>query len=85
MVISPSSAHTLRVPVVWDDVVIIRELLVTDCAYSVLLYSLAIQQLPHFGWRPKFPESPWMVRIFDALNAEPQSSFLLSPLATTAE
>ena len=67
------------------DVAVIREFLVADCAFPVLLDDLSIQQLPHLSWRPEFPISPGVVRIFDALNAKPKSSFFSSLLATAAE
>jgi hypothetical protein len=58
---------------------------VTDCAFSVLLNDLPVQQFPHFGWRPELAVSPGVVRIFDALNTKLKSAFFPSLLATAAE
>jgi hypothetical protein len=41
-----------------DDVMIVGELLVANGAFPVLLDDLALQQLPHFCWRPQFTISP---------------------------
>ena len=49
MIVSPRPAHTLRVPMVRDDVVVVRELFMADPAYPTLLPDLAIQQFPHLG------------------------------------
>ena len=85
MVISPGSSHSFRVSVVRHDVAVIREFLVADCAFPVLLDDLSVQQLPHLGWRPKFAISPRVVRIFDALNTKLKSAFFPRLLATAAE
>ena len=71
MVVSPRASHSFRVPVVRYDVAAVGKFLVTDCAFSVLLHDFAIKQLPHLSRRPQFPVSSGMMRIFDALNAEP--------------
>ncbi len=49
MVISPRSAHSFRVFVVRDDVVVIRKVFVADGAYSALLDNLSVQKFPHLG------------------------------------
>jgi hypothetical protein len=85
MVVSPRPSHTFWVFVVRNNVAVFGELLVADGALSALLDNLPVQQLAHLGWRPEFPVSPWIVRIFDALHAEPQSSFHLSLLTAAAE
>jgi hypothetical protein len=41
MIISPRSSHSFRVLVVWNDVVVIREVFVADGAYSALLENLS--------------------------------------------
>ena len=74
MIISPSSAHSFRIPVVGNHVVIICELFVTDGAFSVLLDNLPIQQFPHFSRRSEFPISPRMMRIINASNPRLQSA-----------
>src|ERR1700722_17338175 len=73
VVISPGSSHSFRIPVVGDHIVIIRELFVTDGAFSVLLDNLPIQQFPHFSRRSEFPISPRMMRIINASNPRLQS------------
>jgi len=49
MIISPRSSHSLGIFVVWNDVVIVRELFVADRADARLLSNLAIQQLAHLA------------------------------------
>jgi hypothetical protein len=49
VVISPSTTHPFRFLVIGDDIVVIGELFVADCALLVLLDDLAIQQFSHFG------------------------------------
>lgn len=49
--------HHVRVFVVRNDLAAIRELLLANCTRSALLSDLPIEQLPHLGWRPKFPVS----------------------------
>jgi hypothetical protein len=71
MIISPSSTHSFRVPVVRYDVAAVSKFLVTDCAFFVLLHDFAINQLSHLSWRPQFPVSSGVMRIFDSLNAKP--------------
>jgi hypothetical protein len=48
MVVSPTSSHALRAPVVRYYVVVIVELFLADGAFSVLRLNLAIEQFPHF-------------------------------------
>jgi hypothetical protein len=50
MIISPGSSHPFGLFMVWHNVVVICEVLVANCADSVLLYDLLIQQFPHLGW-----------------------------------
>jgi hypothetical protein len=71
MIISPSSAHSFRIPVVGNYIVTIRELFVTDGAFSVLLDNLPIQQFPHFSRRPELPISSRVMRIINPLHAHP--------------
>src|SRR5581483_3776983 len=71
MVISPSSSHSLGIPMVRDDVAIVRELFVADGTFLVLFDNLPVQQLPHLRRRPKFPVSSRVTRIFNALHAKP--------------
>lgn len=68
MVISPRSSHPFGIFVVWHDVVVVRELTMADCAYSVLFRNFPLQKFPHFRGRPEFPISPRVMRIFDASN-----------------
>lgn len=42
MIVSPSSAHSFWIPVVWSYIVIVCELYVADCAFSVLFDNLPI-------------------------------------------
>lgn len=70
VVVSPCSSHAFGIPVVWYDIVVIRELLVADCAFPVLLYNLPVQELPHFRGRPQFAIAPRMMRIFNTLHSK---------------
>jgi hypothetical protein len=42
-----------------------------DGAFRVLFDNLAVQQFPRFGWRPEFPISPRVMRIFNPLDTDP--------------
>jgi hypothetical protein len=54
-----------------NDIAVIRELLLANCTRSALLSDRPIEQLPHLDWRPKFPVSPRVMCILDALYTEP--------------
>jgi hypothetical protein len=47
MVISLGPYHSLAVLMIWDDIVVVGELFVTDVTLPVLLDNLPVQQLPH--------------------------------------
>jgi hypothetical protein len=49
MIVSPCASHSFGIPVVGDDVVVVRELFETKSSLSVLLDNLAIQEFPHLG------------------------------------
>jgi hypothetical protein len=85
MVISPGSSHSFRVSVVRYDVAAVGKFMVADRTLPVLLGDLSVQQLSHLGWRPEFPISPGVVRIFDALNTKLKSVFFSGLLPTAAE
>src|SRR5712691_11896581 len=85
MVVPPRPSHSFRVPVVRHDIAVIREFLMANCAYPVLLNNFAIEKLAHFGGRAEFAVSSRMMRVFDAPNARLQSSLLSHLLPTTAE
>jgi len=85
VVVSPSSSHAFGFDMVGDDLAVIGERLVADCAFPVLLHDFSVQQLPHLCWRTEFAISPGVVRILDALNAKLKSSFLPRLLAAAAE
>ena len=85
LVVSPGPSHAFRFDVIGHDFAAIGEGLMTDCAFSLLVSDFPVQQLPHLGWRPEFAISPWVVRIFDALNTKLKPAFFLRPLATAAE
>ena len=84
-VVSPSSSHAFGLDVVGHNLVEISEGCPADCAFSVLLDDLSVQQPSHLGSRPYLPISPWMVWIFDALNTKLKSVFFPRLLATAAE
>src|SRR5579864_1073033 len=74
VVIPPRSSHPFRIPVVWNHIVIVGELFVTDRAFPVLLDDLPVQQFSHFTRGPEFPISPRMMRILNASNPRLQSA-----------
>lgn len=49
MIVSPGSSHPFRTSVVWHDIVVVRELDVTDRTYPVLFHDLPVQDLTHFS------------------------------------
>jgi hypothetical protein len=74
--------------VVWNDVVVVRELFMADCAYSFLLGDLPLQKFPHFSWGSEFSISSRVMRILDALYAYPhyyRLAFFSDRLPSTAE
>lgn len=77
VIVPPRSAHSFRILVVRNNVVVVRKLFMTDRAYAALQPDFAVQQLSHFCRRSKFPESTRMMRVFDSLHAHPQCSGLL--------
>ena len=85
VVISPRSSHAFGLDMVGHNLVVIRESCIADSALPFLLDDFSVQQLSHLGWRPYLPISPWMVRIFYALNTKPKSAFIPSLLATAAK
>ena len=82
MIISPRPSHPFGIPVVWNDIVVVSELFVADCAYSLLLGDFPLQQFPHFGWGAEFSIAPRMMRIFNAANPGLYRADTLRLLAT---
>ena len=50
MIVTPGSAHSSRIPMIRDDVCIVREFLEANSTLPVLLDNLSIQKFPHLGW-----------------------------------
>jgi hypothetical protein len=48
MVVSSTSSHALRAPVVRYDVDVILEFFLADSAFSVLRDNLTVEKFPHF-------------------------------------
>jgi len=84
MVVSPRSSHSFGISVVWNDVVVVGELFVADCAYSLLLGDLSLQQFPHFARGSEFPISPRMMRIFNASNSRLKHSHTMRSFSPAA-
>jgi hypothetical protein len=42
-------------------------------AFPALFHNLAVEQFSHLSWRPEFPVSPWVMRIFDPPNTQAHS------------
>ena len=85
MVISPASSHTFRVSMVRNDFAAVAKFMVANGALARLLHDFPIEQFPHLCWRPYFPISPGVVRIFDALDTKLKSAFFPRLLTTAAE
>lgn len=68
-----------------DNVAVICELTLAEKTSPVLSNDFLIKQLPHFGVRPQFPVSPWVMWILDSANAQLSNRSLfwnsLSPTA----
>lgn len=77
VVIPPSAAHAFGVSMIGDDVVVMGELFVTDCTFSVLLDDLPVQELAHLGRGSEFAVSPRMMWVLDALHSQPHYSGLV--------
>src|SRR5271157_948923 len=84
MVVSPCPSHPFWIPVIWHDVVVVRELYVADRTYPVLFDDLPVQEFPHLRWRSEFPISSRVMRVFDALHAEPYCPGFGDEFPTTA-
>jgi hypothetical protein len=88
VIISPSSVHSFRIPVVGNHIVIVCELFMTNGAFPVLLDDLPVQQFPHFRAGPEFPISSRVMRILNAPHAHPYYcgfAFLSDRFPATAE
>jgi len=48
VVVSPGPSHSFWIPVVWNNIVIVREFFVADGAFPILLDNLPVQEFPHF-------------------------------------
>jgi hypothetical protein len=48
MVVTPSSSHAFGIPVVWNDVVVVRERFAAEGTDLILLDDLAVQEFAHF-------------------------------------
>ena len=67
MIVSPGSSHASWVDVVRNDVIVVRELNMAECALPVLLDNLAVSQSPHLCVRAELPVSSGMMGIFNPL------------------
>src|ERR1700720_1343798 len=74
VVIPPRSAHSFRIPVVGNHIVIVCELFVADGTLVILLDNLAVQELSHLSGGSEFPISSRMMRIINASNPRLQSA-----------
>lgn len=48
MVVSPRPSHSFGLPMVWHDIVVVRELMVAYCADAVLLGDFPLQKFSQF-------------------------------------
>ena len=84
MVVSPRSSHAFATFVVRDNIVVIRELFLADWADSVLLADLPVEQFPHLSPRSELPIPPWVMRILDTLNTQPDQLWFRYEFPATA-
>jgi hypothetical protein len=84
VIVSPRPAHSFRILVVWDYVVVVGECFMADRAYPTLLPHFEVHQFPHFCWRSEFSISTRMVRIFDPLNSKSDQLWLRQKFPATA-
>jgi hypothetical protein len=70
MIVAPRTSHAFGIFVIGNDIVVVREFEMADCAYAALLPNLPVQQLPHLGGRSQFPVSARMARVFDPLDSQ---------------
>jgi hypothetical protein len=56
---------------VGDNIGIIGEVLVANCAYAALFSDLAVHYFPHLRRGSQFPISARMMRIINPLNPKP--------------
>jgi hypothetical protein len=84
VVVSPRPSHTFRIAVVWDNIVVVCEFFVADCAFSILLDNLSVQEFPHFCLRSEFPITPWVMRILNAPYTKVYGTFLPNLFTATA-
>ncbi len=85
VIVSPCPSHPFRFYVIRHNVAVVREFLVTDGTFSVLLGNLAVQQRAHFCGRAEFAISSGVVRIFNAPHAGVHTFLFARLLAATAE
>jgi hypothetical protein len=67
------------------DIAVVSEVFVADCTFSILVGDLSVQQLSHLRWRPEFPISPRVMRVFYTLHSEPQAAFSATLFTAAAE
>jgi hypothetical protein len=65
------------------NVVIIRELVVADCANAALFGDFSLQKFSHFSEGSEFPIPPRMMRIINASNTRLQSARIMRLFAAT--
>ena len=81
--------YALNHTMVWDDVVVVRELFVADGAFPTLFFdNLAVQELSHLSRGSEFSISSRVMRILNTLHAHPYYcclAFLSDRFPATAE
>ena len=73
VIVSPCPAHSFRILMVRNNVVVVSKLFMADCANARLLSNLAIQQFAYLGRGSKFTISTRMMRVRDPLHAHSYS------------
>jgi hypothetical protein len=86
MVVTPRPSHPFGINVIRYNVVVVSEFDMADAAFPVLLDYLPIQQFSHLCRGSEFPISSRVVRVLNALHAQPYLSLLpFDWLPTTTE
>jgi hypothetical protein len=84
MIISPRATHSSGILVVRDNVVVVGELFVADCAYSFLLGDFPLQKFPHFGGGSELSVAPRMMRVLNASNSRLKHSHTMRSFSPAA-
>jgi hypothetical protein len=70
MIVSPGSSNAAWVDVVGNNVIVVSEVHIAECAFPALFDNLAVEQPPHLCVGAEFSISPRMMDVFNPLHAQ---------------